>query len=129
MNPPVQHSMKSFLNPYIAKFIVVFNYVCLPACLPGGDTTHVVFISCQMLLLIILSFPGVPPPRQHRPPFLSPLPPLLNLRDRDSLFPLLTHPTIFSFSSFDHPPQPPCVCRTSFIHTLFPLLIHTSGKG
>lgn len=31
MNSPVQHTMKSFLNPYTAPFIVVFNNVWLPA--------------------------------------------------------------------------------------------------
>lgn len=101
----------------------------MSGCLPVGDPTHVAFISCQMHLLIILSLPGVSPPRQQKPPFLSPLPPpLLTPGDRESLFPLLTHPTIFSFSPFHHR-FPPSGCCTSYIHTLFPLLIHTSGKG
>lgn len=66
--------------------------------LPLGDSAHTVFISCQMLVLIILSFPVVPPTRQQRPPSLSPLTPCLNAAGSDSLFPLLTHSTIFSLS-------------------------------
>lgn len=76
MNPPVQHSMKSFLNPYIAKFIVVFNYVCLPAwwryyprciyllsdappnnsVIPWGPTTQTAETT--------ISFTSTPPPAQ-----------------------------------------------------------------
>lgn len=66
--------------------------------LPLGNSAHTVFISCQMFVLIIMSFPVVPPPRQQRPPSLSPLAPRFTPGGSDSLFPLLSHPTIFSFS-------------------------------
>lgn len=55
--------------------------------LPFGDLAHTVFISCQMLFLIILSFPVVPPPRQCRPPRLLPLAPCLSPRGRENPIP------------------------------------------
>lgn len=55
--------------------------------LPLGDLAHTVFISCQMLFLIILSFPVVPPPRQRRPPHLLPLAPCLSPRGSESPIP------------------------------------------
>lgn len=55
--------------------------------LPFGNLAHTVFISCQMLFLIILSFPVVPPPRQRRPPRLLPLAPYLSPRGRESPIP------------------------------------------
>lgn len=55
--------------------------------LPHGDLAHTVFISCQMLFLIILSFPVVLPPRPHRPPHLLPLAPCLSPRGSENPIP------------------------------------------
>lgn len=83
----------------------------MSGCLPLGDPAHTVFISCQMLVLIILSFPVVPPPRQPRPPSLLPLAPLPHPWRRwqprsPSSLPLfsISHCSALSFSStlFSH---------------------------
>lgn len=86
---------------------------------PRGDPACAAFISWQMLVLIILSFPVVPPPRLCRPPPLLPLAPRLIPGGGDSLPPSLTPP---------YPPAPAALRRLSFQHCFLISLLHLLGS-
>lgn len=85
--------------------------------LPLGYPAHTVFISCQMLFLIILSFPVVPPPRQHETPISSPASPLEVL---ENSFPSLLTPL--------YSPTPTAPLFLSFEHCIPSSLLHLLGS-
>lgn len=136
MNSPARRCYeKSFLNPNTARVYCSFQQ-CLAGCLLAILPTLYLFpVRCS--LLIILSFPVVPPPRQHdeTPISRTSWPPASPLKGMKKLIRL--------HAPSNTVPQPPVFSRRSARSPLFhfaaptrrsrppllSLLTHMSGKG
>lgn len=89
MHSPVQQTMKSFLNPYSIQFIVVFNNVQLVA--SWQFCPHCIYFLSDARPNNSVIPCGPTTQTAETPISLTP-------GGSDSLFPLLSHPTISSFS-------------------------------
>lgn len=118
MNSPAQHTMKSFLNPYTAQFIVVFNNVWLAA--SRRSCPHCIYFLSDALPNNYV-IPCGPTTQTAWDPHLSYLwPPASPLEVLENSFPSLLTPL--------YSPTPTALLFLSFEHCIPFSLLHLLGS-